>query len=133
MTTILALATFGLEVVECGGHAPHMVRTIYYLTPHHPNCVIDIAPVWERKQRALSELGTQLAFSGRMYRQIHGEALTAIVPDYARMDDASLGRAVHRELDLAFHLYYGPPSHGRFMLAEPYRREGFFHLDALIV
>ncbi|MGH2348214.1 MAG: hypothetical protein ACRDFT_01965 [bacterium] len=40
---------------------------------------------------------------------------------------------MHREIDRAFHLYYGPSSHGRFMLAEPYRREGAFQLDRLIV
>jgi LmbE family N-acetylglucosaminyl deacetylase len=129
----LALAGRDWKIQECGGHAPHVVRTIYYMTPHHPNCVVDVAPVWDRKERALDALSGQLAFSGQMYRRMFGEALAAIAPDHAGLDDAALGRRMHREIDRAFHLYYGPPSHGRFMLAEPYRRDGAFQLDRLIV
>lgn len=129
----LALAGRDWKVPECGGHPPHVVRTIYYMTPHHPNCVVDVAPAWERKERALDALGGQLAFSGLMYRKQFGDGLAAIVPDHAGLDDAALGRRLHREIDRAFHLYYGPPSHGRFMLAEPYRRDGAFQLERLIV
>lgn len=69
--TVLLLATFGLEVVECGG------------------------------------------------------AL-------ARNADAGVGLALHHQLDRAFHLYHGA-GHGRFLLAEPYRRQDLFHLDTLVV
>jgi hypothetical protein len=50
-------------VQECGGHAPHAVRTLYYLRPRRPNCVVNVAPVWDRMKQALAELGGQLAFS----------------------------------------------------------------------
>ncbi len=129
----LALAGRDWQVEACGGHAPHLVRTIYYLTPHRPNCVVDVAPVWDRKRRALAELSGQLAFSGQMYRRMFGEGLAALRADHAELDDVALGRAIHHDLDRAFHLYHGPVSHGRFVLAEPYRREGAFHLETLIV
>lgn len=129
----LALAGRDWKVQECGGYAPHLVRAIYYMTPHHPNCVVDVAPVWNRKERALDALSGQLAFSGQMYRRMFGDGLAAIAPDHASLDDATLGRFMHREIDRAFHLFYGPPSHGRFMLAEPYRRDGAFQLDRLLV
>ncbi len=49
------------------------------------------------------------------------------------MDDAAVGLAVHRELDRAFHLFHGAVHHGRFLLAEPYRRQDPFHLETLVV
>ena len=129
----LALAGRDWMVPECGGYNPHSVRTIYYMTPLHPNCVVDVAAAWERKRGALAELGNQLAFSGQVYRRMFGDRLAALVPEHAALDDAALGRAVHDQLDRAFYLFHGPLSHGRFLLAEPYRREGSFHLEALIV
>ena len=129
----LALAGRTWQVEECGGHAPHTVRTIYYMTPHHPTCVIDVAPVWDRKERALGELRSQLTFSGQAYRSLLGGGIHALVPGHADMDDFTLGAAAHRELDRAFHLYHGLLSHGRFALAEPYRRQGPFHRETLII
>lgn len=62
-----------------------------------------------------------------------GEQIRHLVPDHEQLGDIEFGRALHREMDRAFHLYHGVLSHGRFCLAEPYRREGNFHLDALVV
>lgn len=128
----LALAGRDWMIAECGGWPPHTVPAIYYLTPEHPNCVLDVTPVWDLKERAMTELGSQMAFSGQVYRDRFREALGTILPDHARMDDATLGRAVHRETDRAFHLYHGIAGHGRFVLAEPYRREGGFQLTSLM-
>ena len=55
----LALAGRDWMVAECGGHAPHAVRTLYYLRPRQPNFVVNVAPVWERMKQALAELGGQ--------------------------------------------------------------------------
>jgi LmbE family N-acetylglucosaminyl deacetylase len=129
----VALAGRDWQVAECGGHEPHVVRTLYYMTPHAPNCVVDVAPVWARKQQALGRLGSQLTFSGSFFRRMLGESLAHLVPDYASADDRTLGEAVHRELDRAYHLYWGVPSHGRFLFAEPYRRQGPFHLETLVL
>ena len=129
----LALAGRDWMIAECGGHAPHAVRTLYYFRPHAPNCVVNVAPVWEQKKQALVELGSQLAFSGRHFRQTLGEELEHLVPGAAAMDDRTLGQAAHLELERALHLYYGIPSHGHFVLAEPYRRAGSFQLEALVV
>lgn len=127
----LALASRDWMIKECGGRPPHPVPTIYYMTPEHANCVLDVAPVWDLKERAMAELGSQMAFSGQVYRERFGPLLGTIVPGHAQMDDATLGRAVHRETDRAFHLYHGIAGHGRFVLAEPYRREGAFQLTSL--
>jgi len=51
----LALAGRDWQVAEAGGEAPHLVRALYYMTPQRPNCMIDVAPAWERKTRALAE------------------------------------------------------------------------------
>ncbi len=129
----LALAGRDWQVEETGGREPHSVHAIYYMTPHRPNCVVDATPTWERKRRALAELRGQLAFSGQAYRRLLGAALGAVVPGHAELDDLALGKAMHAELDRAVLLSHGLPSHGRFALAEPYRRQGLFHLETLAV
>lgn len=129
----LALAGRDWMIDECGGFEPHNVKAIYYMTPHRPNCVVNVAPVWDLKERAMSELGNQMEFSGQVLRRMFGDHLRHLVPDYASMDNATLGRALHKEMDRAYHLYHGILSHGHFCLAEPYRREGNFHLDTLTV
>ena len=129
----LALAGRDWMVAECGGHAPHTVRTIFYLRPQRPNCVVDVAPVWERMKQALAELGGQMAFSGQTFRQTLGEGLEHLVPGSASMDDRALGLAAHVELERAILLSHGIAHHGRFVLAEPYRREGPFHLQTLVI
>ncbi|HEV8339743.1 MAG TPA: GlcNAc-PI de-N-acetylase [bacterium] len=128
----LALAGRDWQVEEAGGAPPHAVQTIYYMTPSRPNCLVDVAPAWERKGQALAELRSQLTFSGQTFRRLLGKDLGLLVPGHATMDDLSLGTAAHRELDRAVQLYHGLPSHGQFALAEAYRRHGPFHLETLI-
>src|SRR3972149_2050011 len=129
----LALAGRDWMVAECGGHALHAVRTLYYLRPRQPNFVVNVAPVWERMKQALAELGGQMAFSGRIFRETLGEGLEHLVPGSASMDDRTLGLAAHVELERAILLSHGIAHHGRFVLAEPYRREGTFHLESLVI
>src|SRR3972149_5082542 len=129
----LALAGRDWMVAECGGHALHAVRTLYYLRPRQPNFVVNVAPVGERVKEALAELGGQMAFSGRIFRETLGEGLEHLVPGSASMDDRTLGRAPHVELERAVLLSHGIAHHGRFVLAEPYRREGTFHLESLVI
>jgi N-acetylglucosamine malate deacetylase 1 len=129
----LALASRDFALDAMPGLAPHPVPTIYYMTPHHPNCVVDVSDVWERKERAMDELGSQMAFSGRHFQQLYRpEHLERMVPGWSALtEDAERGRAMHRVLDQVTHLHAGAGGHGRFAYAEAYRREGKFHLDTL--
>ena len=129
----LALAGRDWRVAECGGHAPHAITALYYMTPTTPNCMIDVADVWELKERAMDELGSQMTFSGEHFKRMMGAELSrTIAPDADREGDpAAFGRAIHRATDLAFHLASGIHSHSGLVLAEPYRREGVFPLERL--
>jgi LmbE family N-acetylglucosaminyl deacetylase len=129
----LALAGRSWRDQECGGFAPHQTQAIYYMTPTSPNCVVDVADVWDLKERAMDELTSQMAFSGEHFRRRFGvETLRVIAPEADPDGDAALlGPSVHRASDLAFHLVNGIHSHAGAALAEPYRREGLFVFDAL--
>jgi LmbE family N-acetylglucosaminyl deacetylase len=118
---------------ECGGLAPHQLKAIYYMTPSTPNCVVDVADVWDLKERAMDELGTQMAFSGAHYRRQYAiETLKLLAPIAdPDGDPAVLGRAIHKSTDLAFHVVNGVHSHSGLALAEPYRREGVFAFSQL--
>ncbi len=128
----LASRDFSLEEI---GLPPHPIPTTYYLMPDHPNCVVDIAPVWKLKRKALEKLEAQLRFTASVLgRRLSPEALQALLPDVDPSDELEVGRALHREMDRALSLYHGLLAHGsRAALAEPYRREGNFTLDGLIV
>lgn len=130
----IALASRDYAVEELGGSDPHPVPTIYYMTPHHPNCIVDVSDVWDLKEAAMDRLESQLAFSGQTfptyYREEHPRL---IVPNWDELEtDQSRGREVHRQLDRATHLHNGAGNHSHFALAEAYRREGRFHLDSLL-
>lgn len=129
----LALAGRGWRDEECGGFSPHQTRAIYYMTPTTPNCVVDVADVWDVKERAMDQLGSQMTFSGQHYkRQLGPETLKVLAPGIdPDGDDAVVGRTVHRAIDLAFHMVNGIHSHSGLALAEPYRREGLFAFDRL--
>jgi N-acetylglucosamine malate deacetylase 1 len=136
MTLILesiALAARDFAVEDLGLE-PHPIPTIYYMTPHHPNCIVDISDVWDLKEQAMDRLESQMAFSGQMFQRYYREAhLRQIVPGWDTLsDDYSRGREVHRQLDRVTHLYNGMGSHSHFAFAEAYRREGRFHLEQLI-
>lgn len=130
----LALAARDFALDAMPGLTPHPVPTIYYMTPHHANCVVDVSDVWARKELAMDELKSQMAFSGRHFGALYRpEHLESMVPGWASLpDDEARGRAMHRLLDQVTHLHAGAGGHGRFAYAEAYRREGNFHLDGLI-
>lgn len=112
----------------------HSIPTIYYMTPDHPNCVVDITGVAEIKERALAELASQHAFSAQMMRRrLPAGALAQLAGEDASSNDEALGFAVHRQTDRALHLYHGLMSHSaQAVLAEPFRREGVFTLSHLV-
>lgn len=130
----IALAARDYAVDELGGHAPHPVPTLYYMTPHHPNCIVDVSDVWDLKEAAMDKLESQLTFSGQMFPTYYREEhLRLIAPNWDQLkSDRDKGREVHRQLDRATHLHNGAGNHSHFALAEAYRREGRFHLDNLI-
>ncbi|MGP3918360.1 hypothetical protein [Nonomuraea sp. 10N515B] len=135
MTLILeALGLASRDFADDDGLEPHPVPTIYYMTPSRPNCVIDIAPHWEQKVAAMDLLESQMEFSGRHWtEQLTPADLEALVPGFAGLSsDLERGRAVHRALDKAVHIYHGIGHHGRYAFAEAYRREGDFHLPTLM-
>ncbi len=130
-----SLALASRDFAREDGLAPHPVPTVYYMTPHHANCVVDITETFEVKQRALAELKAQHAFTTQVLGERVGEeTLRRLLPaDHAGATGEALGAALHRQMDLATHLYHGLLSHGaRAALAEPLRREGPFTLDALV-
>jgi LmbE family N-acetylglucosaminyl deacetylase len=112
----------------------HPIPTIYYMTPEHPNCVVDITDVAPVKERALAELRSQHAFSARMARQrIASGALAEIAGIDPGEENGALGYALHRQTDRALHLYHGFMSHSATaLLAEPFRRDGVFTLPGLV-
>jgi len=127
-----ALASRDWQVEECGGFAPHPVPTFYYMSPEHPNCIVEIGPVFERKQHALEALGYQAAFSAASIRShVSPDALRHVVANADDLDDRALGLALHRQFDLALALTSGLASHSGAVLGEAYRREGPFIVDRL--
>lgn len=81
-TESFALAGRDWHVEACGGHEPHLVGAIYYMTPEHPNCIVEISETFELKQKALAALGSQMAFSAQM---IERRAAGAAAPVAARL------------------------------------------------
>ena len=95
-TESFALASREWHVAECGGHAPHPVPTIYYMTPEEPNCIVEIGEVFGLKQKALEALQGQMAFTAQVLRQsVKPEAMRHLVPNLDELgdDDAALGPA----------------------------------------
>lgn len=131
----IALAARDFALDEMPGLESHPIPTIYYMTPEHSNCVVDVAGVWDKKEQAMDKLTGQMEFSGRHFETYFGDsAMEAVVPNWSQLPDYyQKGRAAHRQIDKALHLYNGACSHGRYVLAEAYRREGKFHLENLIV
>ncbi len=130
----IALAARDFALDEQPGLSPHPIPTIYYMTPEHPNCIVDISDVWNLKDQAMDKLTSQMNFSGKMFPQYYSEAhLKFLVPNWEKLsDDYSRGREVHRQLDRVTHLHNGMGGHSRFAVAESYRREGKFHLEQLL-
>ncbi|MBS4021763.1 MAG: LmbE-like protein [Dethiobacter sp.] len=132
----IALASRDFALDEMPGLESHPIPTIYYMTPEHPNCLVDVAPVWGKKEEAMDKLGSQMAFSGKVSLERFGkDAVKVVVPEVdellSKNDYFSIGRRLHLATDKSFHMYHGMCSHGSFALAEPYRLDGKFHLDIL--
>ena len=129
----IALASRDVALDEMRGLEPHPIPTLYFMTPSRPNCIVNVADVWDLKEKAMAQLQTQMAFSGQVLRQRLGDtAVRALTgSDLNWKDDAELGTLLHREMDRAFHLYHGLLTHGNYALAEPYRRLGNFHFERL--
>jgi LmbE family N-acetylglucosaminyl deacetylase len=134
-TESLAVAGRNWHIGACGGHAPHLVRTVYYMTPEHPNCIVEIGDTFELKQKALAVLGSQMAFSAQMIEQRAPQhALRQLLPDYDALKDdkVALGLALHRQFDMALALVNGLAGHSGAVMGEAYRREGPFVVDTLL-
>ncbi|MBT2640197.1 PIG-L family deacetylase [Bacillus sp. ISL-41] len=131
----IALSSRDFALDELPGLDPHPIPTIYYMTPHHPNTVVDITEVWEKKERAMDMLESQLEFSGMHFDEmLDQKAAELLYPGFSKLTNfQEKGRAIHQVLDKAVHVYHGLATHGHFALAEAYRREGNFHLKELIV
>jgi N-acetylglucosamine malate deacetylase 1 len=131
----IALSSRDFALDELPGLDPHPIPTIYYMTPHHPNTVVDITEVWEKKERAMDMLESQLEFSGMHFDEmLDQKAAELLYPGFSKLTNfQEKGRAIHQVLDKAVHVYHGLATHGHFALAEAYRREGNFHLQELIV
>lgn len=130
----LAVASRDWRIDECGGHEPHPVPTIYYMTPSSPNCVVEISETFAIKQKALEVLAFQMSFSADSIKQrANVEAIRHIVDKFDEMrdDSARLGLALHQQFDRALALYHGLAGHSGAVLGEAYRREGEFVLEQL--
>ncbi len=132
----IALASRDFALDEMPGLESHPIPVIYYMTPDHPNCLINVAPVWDKKEAAMDKLGSQMAFSAKVSLERFGkDAVRVVVPDVddllAKNDYYSIGRKLHLATDKSFHIYHGMCSHGAFAMAEPYRLDGKFHLEVL--
>jgi LmbE family N-acetylglucosaminyl deacetylase len=133
-TEAFSLAGRAWHIEACGGHEPYLVQNIYYMTPEHANCIVEISATFELKQKALATLGSQLEFSAQMIEKIASpEALQHMLSDYNTLkeDKRNLGLALHRQFDMALALSNGLAGHSGIVMGEAYRREGAFKLDKL--
>jgi len=133
-TESFALAGRDWHIQECDGLDPHLIRNIYYMTPEHPNCIVEISETFDLKQKALATLGSQLEFSANMIEKIASpDALRHMLNDYDTLtkNKFELGLALHTQFDLALALSNGLAGHSGVVMGEAYRREGVFKLDKL--
>lgn len=120
------------RIEECGGHDPHPIPTIYYMTPENPNCVVEIGDALELKLKALEELSAQNAFSAEhMLQHLSADLLRKVVPAWNDGELETLGREGQKAFFTALALSNGLASHSGAALGEPYRREGTFVMDRL--
>ena len=137
MTLVLeaiALAGRPYALDELPGLAPWGGAVIYFMTPEHPNCVVDIFDVWKEKCAAMDALHAQLIHFGKRDGETPEQLARrkSLVPDWEALpDDLARGTQMKREMDKAFYLYPYSTGHCPAVYAEPYRREGCFVFDAL--
>ena len=136
MTVILesiALSSRNFEVLE--GEKLSKIPTIYYMTPSHPNCLLDISDVWEEKQDALNMLESQLMFSAMFYENNYGSQLMeTIIPEWNQLDSLlEKGKVSMQVFNQAYYLSNGSLEHSNLAFAETYRKEGLFEFNSLMV
>lgn len=130
----MAVASRDWMIEECGGHEPHPVPTIYYMTPEQPNCVVEISDVLDLKLQAVDVLSSQNTFSAEHWRAgAPDQVLRSVVPAWTDDDNETLGREGQRVIFTALALSQGLASHSGATLGEAYRREGVFVMDRLSV
>ncbi len=136
MLTLEALALAGRDFArdDLRGLDPCPLPTIYYLWPEHANCLVDVSAVWDLKLRAAQCIGYQHEFTAQVLEQtLTRESLEAAVPGYWKLGSPrQRGLALHLARERASALYHGLGGHGRFAVAETYRREGHFALTRLV-
>ena len=108
--------------------------TVYFMTPEHPNCLVDISDVWQKKCAAMDVLTYQLEFIGELMESSRRKPQYAmLIPGFDLLEDNQvIGTAAKRLQDQAYHLYYGSTGHDDVFLSEAYRRSNKFVLDNLI-
>ena len=138
MTLVLeaiALASRPYALDEIPGLEPSRPATLYFMTPEHPNCVVDIFGVWDKKCAAMDALESQLIYFGKRKPEDKAGLARArsLVNDWDKLEtDLDRGRRMKQEMDKAFYTYPYSTGHCHVMYAEPYRREGYFELEGLI-
>ncbi|HHY28105.1 MAG TPA: LmbE-like protein [Desulfitobacterium dehalogenans] len=139
MTLVLeaiALAGRAYALDELPGLKPARSATLYYMTPEHPNCVVDILPVWEKKCAAMDALEAQLHYFGEKEEETPEQLRQRkmAVPNWEDIESPlERGMLWKREMDKAFYMYPASTGHCRALYAEPYRRDGHFVLDNLLI
>lgn len=136
MTLILeAMALAGRDYTneKMENLAPHRAFSVYYMTPERPNCLVDIADVWEEKCRAMNTLDSQLSFIAELSEGTREEKqYCKLIPGFDKMETRlERGKAIKGLMDQAYHLYHGATGHNHVLLSESYRKEGLFILDNL--
>lgn len=130
----LALASRDFALEKMPELKPLPIPTIYYMYPEHANCIVDITEVWKIKEMASEELKGQLTFTSQvMKNKFVWEDLISVMPQLSELkDDLMVGKVLQREMNKSTHLYYGLQGHSsKFVMAEPFRKEGHFNLDKL--
>jgi hypothetical protein len=130
----ISLASRDFATDELPGLDPHPVPKIYYMTPHHPNCVINVSPVWDLLYKATEAVSSQLEFTARIFeKKTTSDVLEIIIPGYKALGNNyyEKGRRLHHARDMANYMHYGIGGHGTFALAEAYKYEGYFEFKEL--
>lgn len=136
MTLILeAMALAGREYwqEEIEHLEPHRGFSVYYMTPEHPNCLVDIHDAWKAKTDAMNTLASQLEFIAELAEGTAQEKQYAqLIPGFEQMETRlERGRAMKELMDKAYHLFYGSTGHNSVLLSENYRKDGLFVLEQL--
>lgn len=128
----MALAGRAVWLDEEAGLELHRGFNVYYMTPEHPNCLVDILDVWDEKCKAMNVLESQLEFIGELNDTPEERAMWGkFIPGADSMNRLEYGTAIKRIMDSAYHMYYGSTGHNKVLLSENYRKESLFVLDEL--